>query len=771
MNIMKKTLLRISSACGLAMLFFGSSSVHAFCTEFDILGLGVNCVDEGHKRVTNFIKPILRDDIWGAIWNGNYSQDNPFSDFRKDGQRHFESCRFVTETYSYPNLNLIVPGSIDYIRETYRFTISRLNPATPEPFHAADTFGKLLHTVQDFYSHTNWINLLSLTAPNTVSPADLFDRTLGEWPQIDFLGPVRDDIILGQIPTYPGATPESPHGLPDGWSVDQELTSETPIFMTNEGRMLRGLISGWNGSGACPDVREGTVIDEYSHIEPDPLTNQFIPVPRTLRLVHGTSEVSGIYGGPFGIAYQSDRPCHDDDPTYVCIQKDTSGRPDYGQVIQLAEYQTAHEWCRLLHLAKDSQYGYAASSILMSLWAKPEDEPFGPHPLSTACGTPLDVLTGKPGPIEVTVDPQTVSVLASPGPAIPPLQRHLVFALYTGDFRRSIYGTFSADINDSSVDTEPMTMCVKPGDTLVATVWGWEDRALFTPITILDPAFNGYDQVLRGATLVLDGPGFQPGVGAVDVLDLDVDFYVTVGGADPDGDGLSTACGETFYGTDPLDADTDHDGLTDGAEVNTYGTDPLDADSDDDGLTDGAEVNTHSTDPLDPDSDDDGLTDGAEVNTYGTDPLDADTDDDGLTDGAEVNTYGTDPLDADTDDDLLSDSQELDVGTNPLNPDTDGDGLLDGLDVDWIEDAILAIPGDAIKSPAAGNRNAMLNLLADAEAHLLRGKNIKPALDKLTTLRSRIDGCGSGPDSNDWITDCAEQVRIRQLLDILIANL
>ena len=71
------------------------------------------------------------------------------------------------------------------------------------------------------------------------------------------------------------------------------------------------------------------------------------------------------------IAYQSDRPCHDGDPTYVCIQKDTPGRPDYGQAIQLAEYQTAHEWCRLLHLAKDSQYGYAASSILMALWAKP----------------------------------------------------------------------------------------------------------------------------------------------------------------------------------------------------------------------------------------------------------------------------------------------------------------------------------------------------------------------------------------------------------------
>ena len=92
---MKKTLRRIGSACGLATLFFGSSSAHAFCTEFDIFGIGVNCVDEGHKRITGYIKPILRDDIWGAVWNGNYAQDNPLGDFRKDGQRHFESCRFV----------------------------------------------------------------------------------------------------------------------------------------------------------------------------------------------------------------------------------------------------------------------------------------------------------------------------------------------------------------------------------------------------------------------------------------------------------------------------------------------------------------------------------------------------------------------------------------------------------------------------------------------------------------------------------------------------
>ena len=766
---MKKTLLRIGAACGLAMLFFGSSSAHAFCTEFDIAGIGINCVDEGHKRVTQYIKPILRDNIWEAIWNGNYAQDNPLGDFRNDGQRHFESCRFVPEPYVVANIPYTRPGSIDYIRKTYQDAISHLNPATPDPFHAADNFGKLLHTVQDFYSHTNWINLMNLTAPNPVSSADLFDSTLGEWPLIDWLGTVRDDIILGQIP---------PNGLPGGWSVDQELTSETPIFMTNDGRFLRGLITGWNPDGACPDVREGTVTDEYSHIGLDPLGNPTL-IPRTLRLTHGESKLAGKYdlNFPYIRAYQEDRPCHDGYPTYVCLQKDHPGRPDYDQAIHLAEFQTAHEWCRLLHLAKDSQFGYAASSILMALWAKPRDDPDGPHPITTACGTPPEVLTGKPGPIELTVDPQMVSVHASPGPNLPPLQRHLVFTLYTGDFRRSIYSTFSAGIDASSVDTEPMTMCVKPGDKLVAAVWGWDDRPYL--LSSYNPAFqdlglNDYDQVLSGATLVLDGPDFQHGEGGTvqggGDNRLNVDFLVTVGGADPDSDGLTTACGETFYGTDPNDADTDDDGLDDGAEVNTYGTDPLDADSDNDGLTDGAEVNTYGTDPLDDDTDDDGLTDGAEVNTYGSDPTDADTDDDGLTDGEEINTYGTDPTDADTDDDYLTDGQEVNVGTDPLNPDTDGDGLLDGRDVDWIEDAIRAIPEGAIKSSAEGNRNAMLNLLEDAEAHLLRG-HIKPAMDKLTTLRSKIDGCGSVSDSNDWITDCTEQVRIRQLLDILISNL
>ena len=756
---MKKRVLRIASVCAFATLYFGSPSAHAFCTHFEIAGIGVNCVDEGHKKVTGYLGPFMRPEIWSVIWNGNYAQDNPFGSFANDGQRHFQSCLFRNKPYVVANIHYIDPGSIEYIRDTYSNAIAYLNPLDPEPLTAADRFGKLLHTVQDFYSHTNWINLLYLSAPNPVSSADLFENTLGEWPLIDWLGPVRDDIILGQVPA---------NGfLPAGWSVTQSETSEIPIFTTPDGPR-RGLITGWNETGACPDVREGLKVDDYSHLE-------ILPIPRTNRLPHGESKIAGqtdfvheITDGWKDAGYQAERPCHDGYPTYVCLQKDTPGRPDYGQAIQLAKLQTAQEWCRLLHLTKDS-WGYSGTSILMTLWGKPADEPFGPQD-DTACGTPPEVLAGKAGPIEVTVDPTDVSVHRAPVPDGSPGGRTAVFAVYTGDFRRSSSRQGFGLTDDQRVHTESITMCVKPTDKLVAAIWGWDDFNDDPYYPTLSPT----DRVVRGPTWVLDGPGFQPESpyppeNDQENQDMDVSLYVHVGGEDPDGDGLSTACGEVFYGTDPVVADTDQDGLNDGDEVNTNHTDPLDTDTDNDDLTDGDEVNTYGTDPRDADTDDDELTDGAEVNTHGTDPVNPDSDGDGLTDGAEVNTHHTDPNHPDTDRDGLPDGIEVKYGTNPLLSDTDGDGLPDGQDVEWIEDVIAGIPDAAIKSPAAGNRNAMLNLLEDAEALLLKS-NRRAALDKLMTLRKRNDGCGVVPDGNDWIVDCAVQTEIRMLIDLLIAN-
>jgi hypothetical protein len=174
---------------------------------------------------------------------------------------------------------------------------------------------------------------------------------------------------------------------------------------------------------------------------------------------------------------------------------------------------------------------------------------------------------------------------------------------------------------------------------------------------------------------------------------------------------------------------------------------------------------------IDTDSDDDGLTDGEEI-AIGTDPFDPDTDDDGLSDGDEVNVHGTDPLDPDTDDDGLNDGLEVDLGLDPLNPDTDGDGIPDGQDTEFIENAINALGDDAFKdsSPGKGLRNALLQQLENIERTVARGQ-IDQAIHHLENLRMHLDGCGATADGNDWIVDCDAQILIRDLLDLLIANL
>ena len=254
------------------------------------------------------------------------------------------------------------------------------------------------------------------------------------------------------------------------------------------------------------------------------------------------------------------------------------------------------------------------------------------------------------------------------------------------------------------------------------------------------------------------------------ILDAD---EINIYGTDPmvsdtDGDGLDDGDEINTHGTNPLVADTDGDGLTDGQEVNTHGTNPLVADTDGDGLTDGQEVNTHGTDPLVADTDGDGLTDGQEVNIYGTDPLVADTDGDGLTDGDEVLIHNTDPNDPDTDDDLLDDGFEVGHALDPLDADTDDDGAIDGQDTDWIDAALLALPDSTFK--AIGHRTALIAMLDQTERFSIRGK-LDKALKLLEDTRTHLDGCGSEPDSNDWIVDCAAQAEIQQLVDLLADNL
>jgi hypothetical protein len=153
-----------------------------------------------------------------------------------------------------------------------------------------------------------------------------------------------------------------------------------------------------------------------------------------------------------------------------------------------------------------------------------------------------------------------------------------------------------------------------------------------------------------------------------------------------------------------------------------------------------------------PDSDGDGLADWRE-----------DVNNNGVVDAGE-----TDPHNPDTDGDGLSDGIEVAGGLNPLDPDTDHDGIPDGKDVEFLQNVLDTFPPGAFK--ASGNRVALKANLEAIEDQIRKGK-ISQALRELDRLRTRVDGCGTAAQSDDWIIDCGSQTAFRKLLDLLAANL
>jgi hypothetical protein len=88
-----------------------------------------------------------------------------------------------------------------------------------------------------------------------------------------------------------------------------------------------------------------------------------------------------------------------------------------------------------------------------------------------------------------------------------------------------------------------------------------------------------------------------------------------------------------------------------------------------------------------------------------------------------------------------------------------------------IKEEIILLPGELF--PAPGNRQALLSGL-DTVEHKVEDQKFDDAGKALNDLLKHLDGCASADgtaDSNDWIKSCAEQTRIRSLIDELIADI
>ncbi len=89
-------------------------------------------------------------------------------------------------------------------------------------------------------------------------------------------------------------------------------------------------------------------------------------------------------------------------------------------------------------------------------------------------------------------------------------------------------------------------------------------------------------------------------------------------------------------------------------------------------------------------------------------------------------------------------------------------------DPSYISAVVSSLNASAFAAP--DQRTTIMTTLAGAEVSVLDGQ-AAPAVAALQALRTHLDGCGTAPDANDWIVDCGAQMRVRGLIDQVIAKL
>src|SRR5207302_4539826 len=104
---------------------------------------------------------------------------------------------------------------------------------------AGERFGQLLHTAQDFYAHSNWVES---------GQTELVSPGLGEWPQFSALEQMPSGVVL--LAKSDGHEPKG------AIKVSPDLT----VSLQEGAAERRGIITGavWR-EGKCPSATHGTV--------------------------------------------------------------------------------------------------------------------------------------------------------------------------------------------------------------------------------------------------------------------------------------------------------------------------------------------------------------------------------------------------------------------------------------------------------------------------------------------------------------------------------
>jgi len=659
---------------GALLAFVLGAAVLGLCTG-KVQAFSVEIHEELTEQALRFIRPGVLDDIKDE--HEDWADDDEASSVK---WVHADSCAFGE--------------TVEQINSFYDNALVNLVPGPEfDPWSATDDFGRVFHPSQDFYSHSNWVELGFPVAddPSTVdtvegiSTTDLVDfgtrlagpSRLGRWGAPAPLGTVRGDILLDDLVISTLGNVNNVNALDlvdvngDGTVDDDDATVVEIPASWNVGLLPHPTIAGDAGFVPGVDVNgDATFVEIETPGFPVPVMTSGADY-RLLISGVGGRPVTDVYGNqcdPYrrnanGEVISPREPATCSPPKvgifpypddYSCISYYGSrfalthsgtarselnkDKPDdaptrHPKARALAQLQSDYEWCRLVHQAGE----VGADGVVMSLWVK---ENASPHPAGTPCAA-----DDGGGPRGVTVSIDSVEVLDDKdNDDDEPGEINLSFALYDSPARfqrstKSKSGPVYVDDDGSSAPSSfpaadlpaPLTLCVHADDpTFRVALHGWDDD---------DGPDNGADPFANGD---FNQHGASPGGANVD--DALVGFSETLSALDlPIGSAVSrqtTSDDLRVAYTVERAPDGDRDGLDACGEA-FHGTDPADADSDDDGLLDGTEIEgANPTLALVADSDGDGLADGAEdANRNGafdageTNPNDADTDDDFLSDG------------------------------------------------------------------------------------------------------------------------------------------